>query len=216
MYDHLKQVLNNRKSKLYNRHKYYTIKQILVSNKLPIIEIMYDNLTEYEAFTYEKILIEKYKNQLTNMTNGGSGGDTLSNHPNKLSIYDKIKKSNTGKHHTAEYRKNMSIGRIGKNNPFYGKTHTTENRYKSGSSMRGKKQTTEHINAKKRSACYTVRKDDNNTILIFNSLLKLDLYFKKLCKDMKRSEKISGQLLRRYKSYKGYTVLNVVSRHKIM
>jgi len=212
MYDHLKNVLNNINSKNQNRHKYYTIKNILVSGKLPIIEIMYDNLTEQQAYEYEKQLILQYKSSLTNITNGGTGGDTITNNPNKLIISDKIRKSNTGKSHGDAYKKHMSEMHSGKNNPFFGKHHTDENKYKSGSSMRNKKQTIEHVNAKKTTTEYVIKNNTNNTILIFNSALQLESYFKELCKLWPRSKRISGQILRRSTSYKNYTVISKIRK----
>lgn len=68
-------------------------------------EIFKDGLTESEAFELEKKLIEDIGiENLCNMTEGGMGGDTLSNHPNIDDIGKKI-----SDHHK------------GKNNPNYGK-----------------------------------------------------------------------------------------------
>jgi hypothetical protein len=69
------------------------------------IEIYQDNLTEDNAYELEKELIAQIGlENLTNMTEGGEGGDTLSNHPD----LDKIGKK-------------ISEALRGKNNPNYGK-----------------------------------------------------------------------------------------------
>jgi len=68
-------------------------------------EILKDKLTQLQAEKLEKKTITEYgvKN-LTNMTDGGNGGDTLSNHPDKKEIGEKIRKQI-----------------IGEDNPNYGK-----------------------------------------------------------------------------------------------
>lgn len=69
------------------------------------IEIYKDNLTEDEAFQLEKkVIAEIGLENLLNMTDGGIGGDTLSNHPNIDDIGKRI-----SEHHK------------GKENPNYGK-----------------------------------------------------------------------------------------------
>lgn len=69
------------------------------------VEIYKDNLTEDEAFELEMQLIKSIGiNNLTNLSEGGFGGDTLSNHPNLAKIGKKI-----SEHHK------------GTNNPNYGK-----------------------------------------------------------------------------------------------
>jgi len=68
-------------------------------------EIYQDGLSEKEAFELEKQLIEDIGlDNLVNLTKGGLGGDTLSNHPNIDEIGKKI-----SEHHKGE------------NNPNYGK-----------------------------------------------------------------------------------------------
>lgn len=83
--------------------------------------IIEDNLTEKESFDREVYWINrigKYKKggTLVNICEGGIGGDTISNHPNKENIINKIKKSLSlrtnpnlgGKLCTEEWRKNQS------------------------------------------------------------------------------------------------------------
>ena len=71
-------------------------------------EIYEDNLQEQDALDLETQLINEIGlENLVNMTHGGVGGDTLSNHPNIDEIGKKI-----SEHHK------------GKNNPNYGKGNT--------------------------------------------------------------------------------------------
>ena len=60
-------------------------------------EIVKDNLTEEQAFTTECDLISEIGlNKLVNLTSGGIGGDTLTNHPDIDKIGKKISEANTG------------------------------------------------------------------------------------------------------------------------
>lgn len=61
------------------------------------VEIYKDNLTEDEAYELEKKLIADIGlENLCNITEGGEGGDTLSNHPNLDNIGKKISESKMG------------------------------------------------------------------------------------------------------------------------
>lgn len=84
--------------------------------------ILDSNLTEKESFELEKYWINriglfKSGGTLTNITKGGFGGDTISNHPNKKNIIDKIKLSLSlrpnsnlgGKCCTDEWKEKQSI-----------------------------------------------------------------------------------------------------------
>lgn len=60
-------------------------------------EIVKDNLTEKQAFSYEsKLITEIGLDNLSNITKGGMGGDTLSNHPDLDKIGKRISEANTG------------------------------------------------------------------------------------------------------------------------
>ena len=73
-----------------------------------------------------------------NMTSGGDGGDTLSNHPDKINIGKRIslgqsnmspeskKRMNEGKRRVGKDNGMFGVHRYGKENPFYGGTHTEE------------------------------------------------------------------------------------------
>jgi len=84
--------------------------------------ILEDSILEEELNEREKYWIkyyDTYKNGY-NMSEGGDGGDTISNHPNRDEICKKI-----------------SIANSGKGNGFYGKTHTEENKRKWSEQMKG-------------------------------------------------------------------------------
>ena len=75
------------KNRAWNKHKNIN----LPPNKNNII-ILESNLTEQQAFDKEKQLIKKYGRKnintgiLINRTDGGTGGNTIQNHPNKKQI----------------------------------------------------------------------------------------------------------------------------------
>lgn len=61
------------------------------------IIIIEDNLSEKEAFELEIFWINRIGiDNLSNMTIGGNGGDTISNHPKRCEITQKISKANLG------------------------------------------------------------------------------------------------------------------------
>ena len=68
-------------------------------------EIIKDNLTEQQAFSYESDLISEIGlDNLSNITKGGRGGDTLTNHPDLDKIGKKI----------SEHHKNSNNPNTGK------------------------------------------------------------------------------------------------------
>lgn len=73
-----------------------------------------------------------------NIAVGGNGGDTISNHPKKDLIAKNYSKWNS-LYWTKEARNKRSLMYIGKNNPFYNKTHT-DNVCKQISSSKTEKQ----------------------------------------------------------------------------
>ncbi len=80
--------------------------------------------TEKEARDHEQHTLDTVKD-LYNTSRSASGGDLISNHPNKDEIVTKIKKSLNQKYSlmTAEEKK-KKFGRSGSENGMYGKTHT--------------------------------------------------------------------------------------------
>jgi hypothetical protein len=87
---------NGRSMSYKNRNTHWH--NIVKKDKGFNVEIVEDNLTEKQAFTREVELIKELgMDNLTNMTEGGIGGDTLSNHPNKKEIGESIRKQIMGK-----------------------------------------------------------------------------------------------------------------------
>ncbi len=84
-------------------------------------EVIQDNLMFEEACELEKyyIKLSQSTNRIYgyNIAIGGNGGRIYENHP----------KGMKGKHHTDEWKKEHSERMKGENNPFYGKTWTSEN-----------------------------------------------------------------------------------------
>jgi len=84
--------------------------------------ILEDNICSEKVNEREKYWIayyDTYKNGY-NMTEGGDGGDTISNHPNREKICKKISEANSGER-----------------NGFYGKKHSEENKQKWSEQMKG-------------------------------------------------------------------------------
>ena len=87
----------------YNPHKTNKIKQLLRNGLEPLIVLVdscisKDQAQELETFLIDFIGTDYLKTgPLTNLTLGGDGGDTLSNHPSKDIIFSKIKHTREGK-----------------------------------------------------------------------------------------------------------------------
>lgn len=130
----------------YNPHKVRIINKIKKQGLKPIILKIYENLEENTALENEKMLVKligKTNNKtgpLTNITDAGIGGDTLSNHPNKIEIYSRISKANKGQKRTDEYRDSQKE-RI-KNMPEKDKLSWYNNLSKS---LKGLKKSIEHV-----------------------------------------------------------------------
>ena len=106
---HYKDVLLGNKSSEMNSYKTNTIKKLFNLGYEPNFKIVFESNDENEVFKVEKELIEFYGRFidggiLTNITIGGSGGDTFTNNPNK-----------------EEIRLKHSLKTRGKNNPMYGR-----------------------------------------------------------------------------------------------
>jgi hypothetical protein len=99
MYRHLEFVKNRGFDLTNNQYKYNLIKQILDENLEPIVIKVEENLTEENAFNLEKLLIEiigtriNLKGSLVNISTGGDGADTFTNHPRKEEIRE-LKRQN--------------------------------------------------------------------------------------------------------------------------
>ena len=105
--------------------------------------------TSKQLDEFERFLIKKYreilgKNNIYNITDGGEGGDTFSNNPNKEEIRKKCSKIHLGnqgmlgKHHTEEARRR--IGQAQKGRVVSQKTREKLSKANSG---RGRKQSEE-------------------------------------------------------------------------
>lgn len=93
-----------------NTQKYDTLKKIYESGNVPIIRKIIVNLSNDEACEKERKMIQtigkrcENKGPLSNLTNGGDGGDVWKNHPN-----------------VEEYKKKMSAAVSGEKNGMYGR-----------------------------------------------------------------------------------------------
>jgi hypothetical protein len=106
---HYNDVLANNKSSKINPYKTNIIKKLFKLGYQPNFKIVFESNDENEAFKVEQELIEFYGRImdggiLTNITIGGSGGDTFTNNPNK-----------------EEIRLKHILKNKGKNNPMYGR-----------------------------------------------------------------------------------------------
>ena len=118
------------KEKIKSRNQYF--KNIINKEQNNVTsEILFNNLTEQEAWNLEKQLIKKYKAKgecVTNFHEGGCG-------------------RNTGNYNNPERSKKISEAakkRIGILNPMYGKHHTEATKQKLREANLGKKLTPEH------------------------------------------------------------------------
>lgn len=104
------------KNRAWNNHK--GINKPPHKNRIIILK---NNLTEQESIEAEINFIKIYGRKdlntgiLLNRTNGGEGGDTLSNHPEKEKIIKKIAESNKN---SEKHKK------FGKNNPNWGNKYS--------------------------------------------------------------------------------------------
>ena len=99
--------------------------------------ILEDEIPKNLLSDREKFYIKKY-NTITegyNLTEGGDGGDTISNNPNKEDIVQKIKESSKNRIFSNEHRKKLKDNHMSKN-PL--------NRQKLSEALKGKTKTEEH------------------------------------------------------------------------
>lgn len=102
-------------------------------------EVLFDNLTQEEAFQMEIALIAKYHttDKLYGYNNsvGGEAGALGSHYKQSAETIRKRSETNKGKKHSAEARALMSESRRGENNVNWGKHFSEEHRGKIGSAL---------------------------------------------------------------------------------
>ena len=115
-----------------NYKKFNKIRKIKESNLEPIILKIYENLEESIAFKNEIYLIEtigrhdKGLGPLSNLNDGGKGGDNFTYNPNKELIREKMVKNH------ADFKKEK--------HPSYGKHMTDESKQKNSNSQPNKRE----------------------------------------------------------------------------
>lgn len=110
------------------------------------ILFVYDNIKEMNDKEKEILTIDFIKEnrqQIYNIQVGGTGGDNITNHPNRDEINKKRGNSLRGKKRSEETKRKMSLsmkGRrfYGKDNHFFGKKHTEESLRKNREAHVGK------------------------------------------------------------------------------
>ena len=133
---HVNQKLQNKFNKVNNKEQLQDI-------------IIYDNLTEELSYQYEIQLIDQIGlDNLCNLTDGGEGGDCITNNPRRSEIIEKSAKSRIGRKVSTEtkqriqaakqkwyssqeyemFKKTLSETRKGDKNPMYGKKESDEHK----------------------------------------------------------------------------------------
>lgn len=157
-FDHLKEV---EKKHHRNAAKCNKIIAIYKENKIPIVLKIEENLTNDDANVLEKRLISligKINDKtgpLTNLTDGGDGGDTFTTNPNRELI-----------------RLKMSVRSSGERNPMYGQNHTDESRRKISDNRRGIRKGVHPWNYKKKLSDEHIANLRNSKIPINNCFAK--------------------------------------------
>lgn len=172
MFQHIKEA----KSSAFNSHKLNKIRQILNSGYIDILyNKPYQNLTKADAKSKEIELIDFHGLQnLTNITKGGDGGDTLSNHPNKKEIGNKISIKLKEKYEDPAFlekrKKEIIRATETRKQNFY--HHSEETKQKISQSHKGKSLSEEHI--KIISECLSKRnKIKWNTDIEYSTKMKM-------------------------------------------
>lgn len=123
------------------------LKKILKINLKPVVVILVSELTEHEAFSFEKKLIDDIgridlkKGPLCNLTNGEEGISNPSQETRK-----KISEVHKNKKFSDDHRKKLSENHAnfkGESHLMFGKQHSVETLRKLSESHKGKKLSTE-------------------------------------------------------------------------
>ena len=129
MYEHVNKTKKGKMSN-NNPHLYYKIKQILENESSVKYNVILENESEEECFRVETETINKYGlENLTNIADGGLGGYNQS----AVDINRQIRLGKTweeiyGKEQAEQMKIKWSEMYKGKNNPFFGKHHSDENK----------------------------------------------------------------------------------------
>ncbi len=127
-FHHLK---NSSLEKDSNKAKVNKIKTILIKGKNPLIYLFKEFLQEETAYFLEDLLIQligrihSKDGPLTNIGIGLRGSDTISKHPNKKNICEKISNTLKNKYTLKEYT-NPMCGKKGKDHPAFGLKHSKD------------------------------------------------------------------------------------------
>jgi hypothetical protein len=99
--------------------------------------ILEDNILNEDLGEREKYYIKKYNtlNDGYNLTEGGDGGNTITNHPNKEDIVTRISETLKGRVFTDEHKEKLKLNHMSKD---------PENRKKLSEALRGYNKTEEH------------------------------------------------------------------------
>lgn len=126
-----------RKCKYSNTHKNNWIKSLLNKNLKPVMEIL-DIVSINDCGFWENywiIMMKTWGFELTNIANGGIGGNLgpivnakiskkLKNRIFSTETINRMKISAIDRKHTEETKSKMSMSKMGDNNPLFGKTRT--------------------------------------------------------------------------------------------
>jgi hypothetical protein len=177
-YQHKKNALAENR-KVYNHFLQRKILSILQDGYDININFVCFYENEKDAFEEEKRLISFYgKNKLCNLTDGGEGGDTFTNNPNKEEIRKKHSESSKGRKLSEKSKKIFSDVKKGEKNPNWkGRSCTEETRRKKSIAFAkeknpffGKKHSEE---AKKRMSEKRLGKNNKNSILTEEQVLEI-------------------------------------------
>jgi len=168
----------------YKKHKNNFVREILYTG---------EHFRELEEFILETLDAANDRKSY-NMKNSAIGGDT-SMHFTEQSIIkmseaskkrdysapmpqeqrDKIRKKRLGTKATPETKKKLSQIRMGKGNPFYGKTHSEETKIKISKAKKGRKLSKDIVN--RRASKIRKKILHQQTGLIFESIKDAGLHF---------------------------------------
>jgi len=112
---HIKEATSKSKN-IVNPYKTRVIKNLIKRGLFPSIQFIYEDISRDEANNIERDFIRTFgriidnSGILTNITEGGDGGDTISNNINKENILKKFRERSKGKN-------NPMFGKLGESNP---------------------------------------------------------------------------------------------------